>query len=124
MSRLAVRHLLTHSSGLQEYLSIPGLPDRAHARTHRKMTRLFVTRIKQEFSPGETWAYSNTGYLLLGDIIERASRQSYWDFLGTRVFVPAGMYATHTLPPATNAKLIVQFDRAAYFWVGLGFRSS
>ena len=40
------------------------------------MTRLFASRVAQEFLPGETWAYSNTGYLLLGDIIERVSGSS------------------------------------------------
>jgi D-alanyl-D-alanine carboxypeptidase len=93
---ITVRHLLTHSSGLRGYLSVPGLADQAHALGHREMTRLFSTRITQEFSPGETWAYSNTGYLLLGDIIERASGQSYWEFLRTRVFAPAAMHATRS----------------------------
>ncbi len=74
---ITVRHLLTHSSGLQDYLTIPGLPDQAHALGHREMTLLFASRITREFSPGDTWAYSNTGYLLLGDIIERVSGQSY-----------------------------------------------
>jgi CubicO group peptidase (beta-lactamase class C family) len=83
---ITVRHLLTHSSGLREYLAIPGLADQAHALDHRGMTRLFASRIPLEFSPGDTWAYSNTGYLLLGDIIERASGQSYWELLRARVF--------------------------------------
>ena len=43
---ITVRHLLTHSSGLQEYLSIPGLADQAHALGHRQMTQLFAARIK------------------------------------------------------------------------------
>ena len=96
---ISIRHLLTHSSGLQDYLTSPGLPEQSHALGHREMTRLFALRIRQEFSPGDTWAYSNTGYLLLGDIIERASGQSYWTFLRARVFVPAGMPATRSSEP-------------------------
>jgi CubicO group peptidase (beta-lactamase class C family) len=96
---ITIRQLLTHSSGLQDYLAVPGLPEQAHALGHREMTQLFASRITREFSPGDTWAYSNTGYLLLGDIIERASGQSYWSFLRARVFVPAGMQATRSSEP-------------------------
>jgi CubicO group peptidase (beta-lactamase class C family) len=71
----------------------------AHALGHREMTRLFATSIPQEFSPGDTWAYSNTGCLRLGDIVERTSGQSYWEFLHARVFVPAGMQATRSSEP-------------------------
>lgn len=96
---ITIRHLLTHSAGLQDYLTIAGLPEQSHALSHREMTRLFAARITREFPPGDTWAYSNTGYLLLGDIIERASGQSYWEFLRARVFVPAGMQATRSSEP-------------------------
>lgn len=74
---ITVRQLLTHSSGIREYLSVPGLPEQAHAaKNHDEMTRLLGQRLKLEFAPGETWAYSNSGYLLLGNIIERASGKS------------------------------------------------
>jgi D-alanyl-D-alanine carboxypeptidase len=109
---ITVRHLLTHSSGLQEYLTIGGLADQAHALGHREMTRLFATRIKQEFAPGETWAYSNTGYLLLGDVVERASGQSYWEFLRTRVFAPAGMPATRSSEP----RAVIRHRASGYGW--------
>ena len=96
---ITVRHLLTHTSGLQEYLSVPWLPDQAHALGHREMTRLFASRVAQEFAPGETWACSNTGYLLLGDIIDRVSGRSYWEFLRARIFDRAGMRATRSSEP-------------------------
>jgi CubicO group peptidase (beta-lactamase class C family) len=109
---ITIRHLLTHSSGLRDYLSIPGLPDRAHALGHREMTGLFATTVPQEFSPGDTWAYSNTGYLLLGDIIERASGQSYWEFLRARVFVPARMPATRN----TDPRAVIRERASGYGW--------
>ncbi len=98
---VTIRHLLNHASGIREYLSIEGLPDAAHRLAHRDMTRLFGERVPREFPPGETWSYSNTGYLLLGDIIERASGQSYWDFLESRIFGPAGMKSTGSSAPRT-----------------------
>ena len=109
---ITIRHLLTHSSGLRDYLSVPGLADQAHALGHRAMTQLFGATIPLEFSPGDTWAYSNTGYLLLGDIIERTTGQSYWEFLRARVFVPAGMQATRSSEPGAVIR-----DRATgYGW--------
>ncbi|HEY0158644.1 MAG TPA: serine hydrolase domain-containing protein [Thermoanaerobaculia bacterium] len=109
---ITVRHLLTHSSGIQEYLSVKGLPDEAHALDHRAMTRLFAARVKREFAAGDTWAYSNTGYLLLGDIIERVSGTSYWTFLDERLFRPAGM--THTRSSAPQA--LIRRRASGYGW--------
>lgn len=109
---ITVRHLLTHSSGIQEYLAVPALPDQAHALEHRQMTRLFGERLKREFAPGQTWAYSNSGYLLLGDIIERVSGRSYWDVLRERIFAPAGMSATRSSAP----RAVIRNRAAGYGW--------
>jgi CubicO group peptidase (beta-lactamase class C family) len=109
---ITVRHLLTHSAGLQEYLSVKGLPDEAHALDHRAMTRLFAERVKREFAAGETWAYSNTGYLLLGDIIERLAGTSYWSFLEARVFKPAGMANTRSSAP----RAVIRNRASGYGW--------
>jgi CubicO group peptidase (beta-lactamase class C family) len=83
------------------------------------MTRLFAATIPQEFSPGDTWAYSNTGYLLLGDIIERTSGQSYWEFLRARVFVPAGMQATRSTEP----RAVIRDRASGYGWDHGGFEN-
>lgn len=96
---ITIRHLLTHSSGIQEYLAVPGFPDQAHAVDHESMTRMFFERLRLEFEPGQTWAYSNTGYLLLGNIIERVSGRSYWTFLEEQIFKPSGMTATRSTDP-------------------------
>jgi D-alanyl-D-alanine carboxypeptidase len=109
---ITLRHLLTHTSGIQEYLSVKGLPDEAHALEHRAMTRLLASRVKREFEPGETWAYSNTGYLLLGDVIERVSGMSYWSFLTARVFRPAGMLSTRSSAPQS----IIRHRASGYGW--------
>ena len=98
-AKITVRHLLTHSSGIQEYLSVPGLPEQAHAASRDERTRLLAQKLKLEFAPGETWSYSNSGYLLLGNIIERVSGKSYWEFLRERIFAPLGMDATRSSDP-------------------------
>lgn len=110
---ITVRHLLTHSAGIQEYLSVPGLPDRAHgAATREEMTQLLFQRLKLEFGPGETWSYSNSGYLLLGSIIEKVSGKPYWEFLRERVFMPLGMHATRSSAP----RAIIRNRAAGYGW--------
>jgi CubicO group peptidase (beta-lactamase class C family) len=115
---ITVRHLLTHSSGIQEYLSVPGLPDQAHAaRSHDEMSRLLGTRLKLEFKPGETWAYNNSGYLLLGNIIERASGRTYWEFLRERIFAPLGMNATRSSDP----RALIPRRAAGYGWHDASF---
>lgn len=117
---ITVRHLLTHSSGIQEYLAVPGLPEQAHAAADRdQMARMFFDRLKLEFPPGETWAYSNSGYLLLGNIIERASGRGYWEFLRTRVFGPLGMAATRSSDP----RAVIPHRAAGYGWTGTGFEN-
>ena len=109
---ITVRHLLTHSSGIQEYLSIPGFMDEAHAADHKGMTRLFFDRLQLEFAPGETWSYSNSGYLLLGDIVERVSGKSYWELLRQRIFTPLGMTATRSSEP----RALIRNRAAGYGW--------
>ena len=116
---ITIRHLLTHASGLRDYLSIPGLADEAHALGHREMTRRFAERIPQEFAPGQTWAYSNTGYLLLGDVIERTSGQSYWDFLDARVLRPAGMKTARSSAP----RAVIRDRASGYGWNGDRFEN-
>ena len=100
-SEITIRHLLTHSSGIQNYLAVPNFPDiHRDGLSHDEITKLFFQRLQLEFPPGETWAYSNSGYLLLGNIIEKVSGKSYWQFLDERIFKPLGMNATRNSEPA------------------------
>lgn len=111
--RITVRHLLTHSSGIQEYLSVPDLAEKVHAAAdHDEITRILFESLPLEFAPGDTWAYSNSGYLLLGNIIERVSGKSYWEFLRERVFEPLEMRSTRSSDPRAKIR-----NRAAgYGW--------
>ena len=69
-------------------------------------------KLPLEFQPGETWAYDNTGYYLLGIIIEKASGKSYWQFLDERIFKPLGMRATRN----TDPQPIVPNRASGYEW--------
>ena len=71
-------------------------------------------KLPSEFAPGETWAYDNTGYYLLGIIIEKASGKNYWQFLDERIFKPLGMNSTRN----TDAQTIIPNRASGYGWVG------
>jgi CubicO group peptidase (beta-lactamase class C family) len=47
-------------------------------------------KLPLEFEPGETWSYDNTGYYLLGIIVEKASGKDFWQFLDEKIFKPLG----------------------------------
>ncbi|MEJ7694163.1 serine hydrolase domain-containing protein [Daejeonella sp.] len=76
-------------------------------------------KLPQEFKPGETWAYDNTGYYLLGLIIEQKSKQTYWDFLEQRIFKPLGMIHTRN----TDTKELVLNRAAGYLWLDNSYKN-
>jgi CubicO group peptidase (beta-lactamase class C family) len=90
---VTIRQLLQHTSGMPDHM---GLAD-AHwdARNLLTMADLIDLlrrhRLPLDFPPGERFAYSNTGYALLGEIIARVSGQPYPDFMANEVFQPLGM---------------------------------
>ena len=116
---VTIRHLLTHTSGIQNYLLVPGLLEATERSglTHDDIARLFFDRLSLEFQPGATWAYTNTGYLLLGNIIEKVSGKPYFEFLTEKIFRPLDMQVTGSSAPAT----IVPGRAAGYEWTGSGF---
>ena len=93
-SDVTVRHLLDHTSGIKSYTSLPDFFKSARKDyTHGELIKL-VADAPMDFKPGEKWAYNNTGYFLLGMIIEKTSGKSYGDFLDERIFKPLGMTST------------------------------
>ena len=85
---ITVRHLLTHTSGLPDYTS--GTIDYRRDYTEEDLLK-FAYGLKLEFEPGARWNYTNTGYILLGIVVRKASGQFYGDVLRARVFEPLGM---------------------------------
>src|SRR5215471_1678775 len=88
---ITIHQLLTHTSGIPNYTDSPQLQkiNRTGA-TPQDMIAL-VTDKPLDFPPGSKWRYTNTGYILLGMIIERISGQSYADFLKSNILEPLGM---------------------------------
>lgn len=91
---ITIKNLLTHTSGIPNYTDFP---DFAKTTVLPMTTAEMVAQIKSkplEFVPGEKYAYTNSGYYLLGVIIERASGKLYADFLQENIFKPLGMKQT------------------------------
>jgi D-alanyl-D-alanine carboxypeptidase len=89
--RITVENLLTHTSGIQSYTDMPSwLQLWRKDFTVQGLIDLFKNEPMQ-FKPGEKWAYDNSGYILLGAIIEKVSGKSYAEFVSQRIFEPLGM---------------------------------
>lgn len=90
--QITIRHLLTHTSGIPNYSSLPDWDEVLAVKTYERPEFVSLFRsLPLEFTPGEKFEYTNSGYYLLGQIIERASGQSYADYLRDRIFAPLGM---------------------------------
>lgn len=91
---ITVEHLLTHTSGIQSYTGKP-----AYGQTMEKdfTVSQMIDGFKNDpmlFAPGERFDYNNSGYFLLGAIVEKVSGQTYAEFLAQRIFTPLGMAHT------------------------------
>lgn len=91
--KVTIHHLLTHTGGTGDIFGPEFNKHRKELRTLDDYVKLYGTRDLQ-FEPGAQWVYSNYGFLLLGVVIEAASKQTYYDYVRKHVFEPAGMVAT------------------------------
>ena len=92
--KIQIKHLLTHSSGLGDYFrdaykqcDIPFFRDLEDYKT-------LIVDDSLLFEPGTKFSYSNTGYLLLGVVIEKVTNDKYFSYLKKNIFEPAGMVNT------------------------------
>jgi len=97
---ITVRHLLTHTSGIPDYGSPTGkMIDLRVDYAEDQLVHRFA-EFPLDFPPGSKWSYSNSGYVILGVLIHRASGKFYGDFLEERVFHPLHMDSTHIISEA------------------------
>lgn len=105
---ITVRHLLTHSAGIKSYTGLAGFEASRHLTAAAFIEKLAAHPLA--FTPGDSFAYCNSGYNLLGFIIEKVSGESYWKFLSARVLNPLGMTATQS----RDQKTVVLHRAAGY----------
>ena len=105
-ARVTLHELLSHTSGIPNFLTLPGFLDGPASRMHyspESFVRKFCSGDLQ-FEPGSKFEYSNSGYFILGAILERVTGEPYETLLREHIFEPLGMedsgYAhTQTLIP-------------------------
>ena len=90
--RVTIKHLLTHTSGIPSYTSLPTFFSNMSKedRTPEQIIALTLN-LPLKFEPGSKFEYDNSGYVLLGHVIERASGPGYAAYLEDHIFRPLGM---------------------------------
>jgi CubicO group peptidase (beta-lactamase class C family) len=96
--KVTIRHLLTHTSGIHNYTTASDIREKMKLdRTPREMVAFIKTLDPvYDFAPGERWNYSNSGFLLLGYIVEEVSGVPYGTFIRDNLLKPIGMNDTAT----------------------------
>ena len=89
--KITILNLLTHSSGIPNFTSLPDYPSLKLADTPVAKAITTFRDKPLDFPPGEKMSYSNSGYLVLGYVIERVAGVSYEKFVTDNIFVPLGM---------------------------------
>ena len=90
-NNITIHHLLTHTSGIKDFTSMKSIRDIAQKEMTPKMMLDFFKDEVVDFVPGEKFDYNNSGYLILGYIIELVSGESYEDFIQKHIFDKIGM---------------------------------
>jgi CubicO group peptidase (beta-lactamase class C family) len=99
--RITIEQMLTHSSGLPDFYSLPEYPARKYQRVTLPDLIAWVKTKPLDFLPGSKNSYSNTGYGFLANIIEQVSGKTYDEFITDEFLVPAGMKDTGSLRDET-----------------------
>ncbi|MDR3698638.1 MAG: serine hydrolase [Candidatus Sulfopaludibacter sp.] len=92
---IAIRHLLTHTSGLPDYEDLmgPGWSP-VHQIQDGDVLELLKHQSAGKFAPGTSWEYSNSGYVMLGLVVAKVSGEPFGEFLRRRIFAPLHMDGT------------------------------
>jgi len=111
---VTVRHLLTHTSGIPSYTSQRKFNETPRKDFTAEELIKVVAELPMDFQPGEKWSYNNTGYYLLGMLIEKVSGRSYGEFLDERIFKPLGMKDTRV----NDLSAVIPRRAHGYTWRG------
>lgn len=107
---ITVRNLLNHVSGLPDYEDLMGAAEKANGPKWSperqiqdgEVLELLKKAEAGKFAPGASWAYSNSGYVLLGLIVAKSSGKTYGEFLHERILAPLKMNHTIVYQKGTN----------------------
>ena len=107
---ITIRNLLNHTSGLPEYEDLMDAVEKTKGPVwtpekqiqDAEVLELLKKEKNGKFAPGTSWSYSNSGYVVLGLIVAKASGKSYGDFLHDRIFAPLKMNRTIAFQKGKN----------------------
>jgi len=110
---ITIHHLLHHTSGLRDYAALFGLAGSnfEDTSTDHDALKMIVRQKALNFTPGDEWLYSNSGYFLLSLIVKRVSGKTLAEFAKEQIFDPLGMKSTLYL---NNHKRIVPQRATGY----------
>lgn len=92
---IKIQHLLSHSSGLHDIYAVPNLRFEMSRLTVEKQDFVdYLVHLDQDFSPGERWGYSSTGFIILGYILEALTGMKYEQIFDDWFFSPLQMGST------------------------------
>jgi D-alanyl-D-alanine carboxypeptidase len=113
--RVSIRQLLNHTSGIHSYTSSPGWQKTWNDVLSPDAIVRFVAADTFDFAPGTAYRYNNTGYVLLGMVVEKASGQKYASYLDAQFFKPLGLRSTSYCPSkTTNPAFALGYSKAEY----------
>lgn len=96
VNEVTIRHLLTHSSGWAAYWEHPEYLRRKNELRSVSDYMEFIKGIELDFPPGERVQYSNTGYNVLGAVVEKVAGKSYYEYVQENIFAPLEMNSTRS----------------------------
>jgi len=100
--RVTIHHLLNHTSGIHSYTSSPEWQKTWNTPLSPDEIVKFVAADSFDFAPGASYRYNNTGYVLLGMVIEKVTGQKYASYLDAQFFKPLGLRHTSYCPSKTT----------------------
>lgn len=103
---ITIRHLLSHQSGLPNYIYtlLPKLKQHTKPNNAVWYEQFIGSGLKPLFTPGSKFHYCNTNYALLAFIVEKISGKTFSEFLSGEIFIPLGMHHTFTFPESFDKK--------------------
>ncbi|EJR57446.1 hypothetical protein IIO_04973 [Bacillus cereus VD115] len=118
--QITIRQLLNHTSGIANYTTSKdfNIMDTKKSYTAEELVKVGIS-MPPDFAPGKSWSYSNTGYVLLGIIIEKVTGNSYAEEIENRIIEPLELSNTFlpgnssVIPGTKHARGYIQLDRAS-----------
>ncbi|ATI52600.1 serine hydrolase domain-containing protein [Bacillus tropicus] len=119
-NQITIRQILNHTSGIAEYMNSKDfdIMDTKKSYTAEEFVKMGIS-LPPDFAPGKGWSYSNTGYVLMGILIEKVTGNSYAEEVENRIIEPLDLSNTFlpgnssVIPGTKHARGYIQLDGAS-----------